>query len=83
VNTRIYGGDWEDVYTLNTDWLTDAEFLYLGGLMRSSRIFIDDAITPTKEAMVVQTSFTYFTRMDDRLKQVQIEVRVSPKIPIV
>lgn len=83
VNSRVYGGEWEDVYLLNTDWLTDAEFQYLGGLLRSSRVFLDDAITPTKEAMVVNTSFTYFTRMDDRLKQVQIEVRVSPKIPLV
>lgn len=83
VNSRVYGGEWEDVYLLNTDWLTDAEFLYLGGLLRSSRVFLDDAITPTKEAMVVNTSFVYFTRMDDRLKQVQIEVRVSPKIPLV
>jgi len=83
VNSRIYGGEWEDAYLLNTDWLTDAEFQYLGGLLRSSRVFLDDAITPTKEAMVVNTSFTYFTRMNDRLKQVQIEVRVSPKTALV
>jgi hypothetical protein len=80
---RIYGGSYADVYTLNTDWLTDAEFTLLADLMRSPQVWLDDAITPTKEAMVVSTSFQLFTRMTDRLKQVQIDVRITTKNPMV
>ena len=79
---RIYGGTYVDVYTLNTDWLTDAEFGVLADLMRSPQVWLDDAISPTKEAMVVPTSFQLFNRMNDRLKQVQIDVRISIKNPI-
>jgi hypothetical protein len=83
VADRIYGGTYADAYTLNTDWLTDAEFILLAGLMRSPRVWLDDGITPTKEASIVPTSFTEFTRMTDRLKQVQLDILIATKNPMI
>ena len=84
-NASVYGDDvydkqwsvtYRDSYTLNSDWLTDAEFSWLQEMVYSPEcwIVLNNALVP----VVVQTNtYNVRKRVVDKLQQITVDVQVG------
>ena len=84
-NASVYGDDvydkqwsvtYRDTYTLNSDWLTDAEFSWLQEMVYSPEcwIVLNNALVP----VVVQTNtYNVRKRVVDKLQQITVDVQVG------
>jgi hypothetical protein len=84
-NSDVYGtltydkqwaGEFTYTYNLNSDWLTDLESELLMEMIRSAQVWlqIDGAMV---EAIVNTNSYQFYTRRNDRLQQLQVEISVA------
>lgn len=76
VAETIYSGEFEETMTLNSDWLLDAN--WMSELIYSPQVYlqIGDELV---EAIVNTSSFTFHTRPQDNLQQLQVEVKIAYK----
>ncbi|NDF92799.1 MAG: hypothetical protein EB115_12675, partial [Betaproteobacteria bacterium] len=84
-NSSVYGDDrydkqwnitYRDTYTLQSDWLTDAEFSWLQEMVYSPECWIElsGALVP----VVVQTNtYTVRTRNNDKLQTITVDVQIA------
>lgn len=84
-NSDVYGtltydkqwaGEFTYTYNLNSDWLTDLESELLMEMIRSAQVWlqIDGALV---EGIVNTNSYQFYTRRNDRLQQLQVEISVA------
>jgi hypothetical protein len=76
VAETIYSGQFEEVLTLNSDWLTDAN--WMSELIYSPQVYLQIG-SELVEAVVNTSSFTFHTRPQDKLQQVQVDVKIAYK----
>jgi hypothetical protein len=76
VAETIYSANFEEVLTLNSDWLTDAN--WMSELIYSPQVYLQIG-TELVEAIVNTTSFVFHTRPQDKLQQLQVEVKIAYK----
>jgi hypothetical protein len=70
---KVWSGEFDYVYALTSDWLTDAESEWLIEMVRSSQVWLElDGVLV--EAVVNANTYQFVTRRNDRLTQLQIEV---------
>jgi hypothetical protein len=76
VFSSIYDGSWQDVYNLNSNWLNDAEYVWLFDLISSPQVYleINGALI---EAVIDNTNYRYITRQNDKLQPLQMAIRVA------
>jgi hypothetical protein len=80
--TTSYDEVWQTQYTeqldLNSDWLTDAEFVWLKEMFLTSQCWVlqDGELI---EAVIVPTSYRVETRQVDRLRQLNMQIRIAYK----
>jgi len=84
-NSDVYGtltydkqwaGEFTYTYNLNSDWLTDLESELLMEMIRSAQVWlqIDGALV---EGIVNTNNYQFYTRRNDRLQQLQVEISVA------
>ncbi|NDG19093.1 MAG: hypothetical protein EB117_12585 [Betaproteobacteria bacterium] len=73
---KVWSGEFDYVYALNSDWLTDAESEWLIEMIRSSQVWLELDGTLV-EAIVNANTYQFTTRRNDRLTQLQVEVAVA------
>ena len=76
VAETIYSGQFEEVMTLNSDWLIDAN--WMSELIYSPQVYLQ-INSELVEAIVNTSSFTFHTRPQDKLQQLQVEVKIAYK----
>jgi hypothetical protein len=76
VAETIYSGQFEEVMTLNSDWLIDAN--WMSELIYSPQVYLQIG-SELVEAIVNTSSFTFHTRPQDKLQQLQVEVKIAYK----
>jgi hypothetical protein len=76
VAETIYSGEFEEVMTLNSDWLIDAN--WMSELIYSPQVYLQIG-SELVEAIVNTSSFTFHTRPQDKLQQLQVEVKIAYK----
>lgn len=76
VAETIYSANFEEVMTLNSDWLTDAN--WMSELIYSPQVYLQIG-TELVEAIVNTASFVFHTRPQDKLQQLQVEVKIAYK----
>jgi hypothetical protein len=84
-NASVYGDDvydkqwsvtYRDTYTLNSDWLTDAEFTWLQEMIYASECWIQ--LGTQLVPVVVQTNtYNVRKRVVDKLQQISLDVQVG------
>jgi hypothetical protein len=76
VFSSIFDGSWQDVYNLNSNWLNDAEYVWLFDLISSPQVYleINGALI---EAVIDNTNYRYITRQNDKLQPLQMAIRVA------
>lgn len=84
-NASVYGDDvydkqwsvtYRDTYTLNSDWLTDAEFSWLQEMIYASECWIQ--LGTQLVPVVVQTNtYNVRKRVVDKLQQISVDVQVG------
>jgi hypothetical protein len=84
-NASVYGDDvydkqwsvtYRDTYTLNSDWLTDAEFTWLQEMIYSPECWIQ--LGTQLVPVVVQTNtYNIRKRVVDKLQQISVDVQVG------
>jgi hypothetical protein len=84
-NASVYGDDvydkqwsvtYRDTYTLNSDWLTDAEFTWLQEMIYSPECWIQ--LGTQLVPVVVQTNtYNVRKRVVDKLQQISVDVQVG------
>ena len=84
-NASVYGDDvydkqwsvtYRDTYTLNSDWLTDAEFTWLQEMIYASECWIQ--LGTQLVPVVVQTNtYNVRKRVVDKLQQISVDVQVG------
>jgi hypothetical protein len=80
VAETIYSGQFEETLTLNSDWLLDAN--WMSELIYSPQVYLQIG-SELVEAIVNTSSFTFHTRPQDKLQQLQVEVKIAYKNNIV
>jgi len=86
-NTDVYGtasfekvwqGEYRERLDLNSDWLTDAEWLWLSEMFLTSQLYVlqDGALV---EAVVSADSYSLSRRVNDNLQQLALSVQVAYK----
>jgi hypothetical protein len=76
VAETIYSGQFEETMTLNSDWLLDAN--WMSELIYSPQVYLQIG-SELVEAIVNTSSFTLHTRPQDKLQQLQVEVKIAYK----
>jgi hypothetical protein len=76
VAETIYSGQFEETLTLNSDWLIDAN--WMSELIYSPQVYLQIG-SELVEAIVNTSSFTFHTRPQDKLQQLQVEVKIAYK----
>jgi hypothetical protein len=76
VAETIYSGEFEETMTLNSDWLLDAN--WMSELIYSPQVYLQIG-SELVEAIVNTSSFTFHTRPQDKLQQLQVEVKIAYK----
>jgi hypothetical protein len=76
VAETIYSGQFEEVMTLNSDWLLDAN--WMSELIYSPQVYLQIG-NELVEGIVNTSSFTFHTRPQDKLQQLQVEVKIAYK----
>jgi hypothetical protein len=76
VAETIYSGEFEETLTLNSDWLIDAN--WMSELIYSPQVYLQIG-SELVEAIVNTSSFTFHTRPQDKLQQLQVEVKIAYK----
>jgi len=76
VAETIYSGEFEETMTLNSDWLIDAN--WMSELIYSPQVYLQIG-SELVEAIVNTSSFTFHTRPQDKLQQLQVEVKIAYK----
>jgi hypothetical protein len=71
---RVYSGEFEETLTLNSDWLTDAN--WMSELIYSPQVYLQIG-SELVEAVVNTSSFTFHTRPQDKLQQIQVDVKIA------
>jgi hypothetical protein len=76
----VYDKQWSvtyrDTYTLNSDWLTDAEFTWLQEMIYASECWIQ--LGTQLVPVVVQTNtYNVRKRVVDKLQQISVDVQVA------
>jgi hypothetical protein len=80
VAETIYSGEFEETMTLNSDWLLDAN--WMSELIYSPQVYLQIG-SELVEAIVNTSSFTFHTRPQDKLQQLQVEVKIAYKNNVV
>jgi hypothetical protein len=80
VAETIYSGQFEETLTLNSDWLIDAN--WMSELIYSPQVYLQIG-SELVEAIVNTSSFTFHTRPQDKLQQLQVEVKIAYKNNVV
>jgi hypothetical protein len=75
---KVWSGEFDYVYALNSDWLTDAESAWLIEMIRSGQVWLE-LDGQLVEAIVNANTYQFTTRRNDRLTQLQVEVAVAYK----
>ncbi len=75
---KVWAGEFDYVYALNSDWLTDAESAWLIEMVRSGQVWLE-LDGQLVEAIVNANTYQFTTRRNDRLTQLQVEVAVAYK----
>jgi hypothetical protein len=76
VAETIYSGEFEETLTLNSDWLLDAN--WMSELIYSPQVYLQIG-SELVESIVNTSSFTFHTRPQDKLQQLQVEVKIAYK----
>jgi hypothetical protein len=76
VAETIYSGQFEEAMTLNSDWLIDAN--WMSELIYSPQVYLQIG-SELVEAIVNTSSFAFHTRPQDKLQQLQVEVKIAYK----
>jgi hypothetical protein len=76
VAETIYSGQFEETLTLNSDWLLDAN--WMSELIYSPQVYLQIG-SELVEAIVNTSSFTFHTRPQDKLQQLQVDVKIAYK----
>jgi hypothetical protein len=76
VAETIYSGQFEETLTLNSDWLLDAN--WMSELIYSPQVYLQIG-SELVEGIVNTSSFTFHTRPQDKLQQLQVEVKIAYK----
>jgi hypothetical protein len=76
VAETIYSGQFEETLTLNSDWLLDAN--WMSELIYSPQVYLQIG-SELVEAIVNTSSFTFHTRPQDKLQQLQVEIKIAYK----
>jgi hypothetical protein len=76
VAETIYSGEFEETMTLNSDWLLDAN--WMSELIYSPQVYLQIG-SELVEAIVNTSSFTFHTRPQDKLQQLQVDVKIAYK----
>jgi hypothetical protein len=80
VAETIYSGQFEETLTLNSDWLIDAN--WMSELIYSPQVYLQIG-SELVEAIVNTSSFTFHTRPQDKLQQLQVEVKIAYKNSVI
>jgi hypothetical protein len=80
VAETIYSGQFEETLTLNSDWLLDAN--WMSELIYSPQVYLQIG-SELVEAIVNTSSFTFHTRPQDKLQQLQVEVKIAYKNSVI
>jgi hypothetical protein len=80
VAETIYAGEFEETLTLNSDWLIDAN--WMSELIYSPQVYLQIG-SELVEAIVNTSSFTFHTRPQDKLQQLQVEVKIAYKNSVI
>jgi hypothetical protein len=80
VAETIYSGEFEETLTLNSDWLIDAN--WMSELIYSPQVYLQIG-SELVEAIVNTSSFTFHTRPQDKLQQLQVEVKIAYKNSVI
>ena len=75
---KVWSGEFDYIYALNSDWLTDAESAWLIEMVRSGQVWLE-LDGQLVEAIVNANTYQFTTRRNDRLTQLQVEVAVAYK----
>lgn len=76
VAETIYSGEFEETMTLNSDWLIDAN--WMSELIYSPQVYLQIG-NELVEAIVNTSTFAFHTRPQDKLQQLQVEVKIAYK----
>ena len=76
VAETIYSGEFEETMTLNSDWLLDAN--WMSELIYSPQVYLQIG-SELVEAIVNTSTFAFHTRPQDKLQQLQVEVKIAYK----
>jgi hypothetical protein len=80
VAETIYSGEFEETLTLNSDWLIDAN--WMSELIYSPQVYLQIG-SELVEAIVNTSSFAFHTRPQDKLQQLQVEVKIAYKNSVI
>jgi hypothetical protein len=80
VAETIYSGEFEETLTLNSDWLIDAN--WMSELIYSPQVYLQIG-SELVEGIVNTSSFTFHTRPQDKLQQLQVEVKIAYKNSVI
>jgi hypothetical protein len=80
VAETIYSGEFEETLTLNSDWLIDAN--WMSELIYSPQVYLQIG-SELVEAIVNTSSFTFHTRPQDKLQQLEVEVKIAYKNSVI
>ena len=75
---KVWAGEFEYIYQLNSDWLTDAESEWLIELIRSSQVWLE-LDGQLVEAVVNTNTYQFVTRRNDKLQLLQVEISEAYK----
>jgi len=80
VAETIYSGEFEEIMTLNSDWLLDAN--WMSELIYSPQVYLQIG-SELVEAIVNTSTFAFHTRPQDKLQQLQVEVKIAYKNSVI
>ena len=80
VAETIYSGEFEETMTLNSDWLLDAN--WMSELIYSPQVYLQIG-NELVEAIVNTSTFTFHTRPQDKLQQLQVDVKIAYKNSVI
>lgn len=80
VAETIYSGEFEETMTLNSDWLIDAN--WMSELIYSPQVYLQIG-NELVEAIVNTSTFQFHTRPQDKLQQLQVDVKIAYKNNII
>jgi len=75
---KVWAGEFDYIYQLNSDWLTDAESEWLIELIRSSQVWLE-LDGQLVEAVVNTNTYQFVTRRNDKLQLLQVEISEAYK----